>query len=302
MIDTIKVAIRASTQEHLEIEDIQEGIVILKDGGACLVIAVSSINFDLLSEAEQEATIFAYAALINSLNFPIQIVVRSQQKDISSYLSLLKETAEKKSSKLFKSQIQKYHDFVRETVQKNNVLDKKFYLVIPMSPLEIGATKVLAASMNVKKRKLPFTKDYILEQAKINLHPRRDHLLRQLARLGIRGHQLESKDLIKLFFEIYNSAHQGQQTVDTSQYQVPLVQSTIVPPASTPPQTAPDANEVRAVSEPSPEASPPAPNPAQAAPQPEPLKPAQPQPQTGLSGSAFGQIDNLVSQSTNEND
>lgn len=273
MIDTTQVAIRASTQQHLEIEDIQEGIVILKDGGACLVIAVSSINFDLLSEAEQEATIFAYAALLNSLNFPLQIVIRSQHKDISSYLALLKETAQKKSDKTMKDQIKKYHHFVKETVQKNNVLDKKFYLAIPMSPLEIGVGKVLSASLNPKKRRLPFDKTYILKQAKIHLYPRRDHLLRQLKRLGIHGRQLATKELIKLFFEIYNPSHQGQQTVETSQYQVPLVQSTLKPPQSPPTEKKPPVK-----------------------------KPVPPKSETGsLSGNVFGQINNLVNQSIDEN-
>ena len=212
MTDTAKVAIRASTQDHLEIEDIKDGIAILKDGGSCLVLAVNSINFDLLSEKEQEATIYAYASLLNSLTFSMQIVVRSQQKDISAYLKLLKQTADKTKRQIIKNQILKYHDFVKETVQKNNVLDKKFYLVIPMNALEIGVGK-------------PFNKDYILQQSKINLYPKRDHLLRQLTRLGIKGHQLETKELIKLFFDIYNPISHGQQIVATKQYQTPLVQS-----------------------------------------------------------------------------
>jgi len=230
MTDTAKVAIRASTQNHLEIEDIRNDIVILKDGSACLIISVTSINFDLLSEKEQEATIFAYASLLNSLNFSLQIVVRTQQKDVSSYLQLLDQTAEKTKRPLIKNQLLKYRKFVKETVQKNNVLDKKFFLVIPMSALEIGATKAIKAGLDPKKRKLPFEKKYILEQAKINLYPKRDHLLRQLNRLGIKGQQLETKQLIKLFFDIYNPTSHGQQIADERQYRTPLVQSTLIPP------------------------------------------------------------------------
>ena len=233
MTDTAKIAIRASTQDHLEIEDIKEGITILKDGGACLVLAVNSINFDLLSEKEQEATIYAYASLLNSLTFSIQIVIRSQQKDISAYLKLLKQTAEKTKHQVIKKQILKYHDFVKETVQKNNVLDKKFYLIIPMSALEIGAGKVLTATLSPQKRKLPFDKDYILQRAKINLYPKRDHLIRQLTRLGIKGRQLETKELIKLFFDIYNPTSHGQQIVEAKQYQTPVVQSATPAPVGT---------------------------------------------------------------------
>lgn len=222
-----QVAIRASTQDHLEIEDIKDDIVILKDGGACLVISVSSINYELLSEKEQEAIIWAYAGLLNSLTFPIQIFVRTQQKDISVYLNLLKETAEKEKRPLIKEQILKYAKFVEETVKKNNVLDKKFYIVIPMSPLEVGPAKAFAATFSPAKRKLPFDKSYILEKAKINLYPKRDHILRLLKRLGIEGYQLKTKELIKLFFEIYNPESQGQQIIEPDQYQKPLVQSNL---------------------------------------------------------------------------
>jgi len=220
-------AIRASTQDHLEIEDIKEGIIVLKNGGACLIISVTSINYDLLSEKEQEAIIYAYAGLLNSLNFPIQIVVRSQLKDVSAYINLLNDLAEKETRPLIKEQIIKYAKFVAEIVKKNNVLDKKFYIVIPMSALEVGATKAFASTFSPGKKQLPFDKSYILQKAKINLYPKRDHILRQLGKLGLQGRQLETKELIKLFFEIYNPQSPGQQLAEAEQYQKPLVQSTL---------------------------------------------------------------------------
>lgn len=245
-MDTTKIAIRASTQDHLEVEDIKDGIVILKDGSSCLVISINAINFDLLSEKEQEATIWAYAALLNSLTFSIQILIRSQQKDISSYLKLLDEAIQKESKDLLKKQILKYRQFVEQTVQKNNVLDKKFYLIIPMSALELGAAKTLISTFNPKKRKLPFDKNYILERAKINLSPKKDHLLRQLSRLGIKGRQLDTQELIKLFFDVYNPQTQGQQFIDAQQYKAPLVQSTL-PPQHSQTSPPPPANNDNAV-------------------------------------------------------
>lgn len=224
MFDHTRVAIRASTQEHLEIEDVQDDIVILKDGGACLIIAATAINFDLLSEIEQEATIYAYASLLNSLTFPIQIVIRSSRKDISAYLQLLDKIESKETRPLLKNQIIKYRQFVKETIQKNNVLDKKFFLIVPMSALEIGATQTLMATLNPKKT-LPFDKSYILEKAKINLYPKKDHLLRLLNRLGLKGRQLDTQELIKLFFSIYNPESTSQSVAESQQYQAPLVQA-----------------------------------------------------------------------------
>lgn len=224
MPDPAKTAIRASTQEHLEIEDIKDGIVILKDGSSCLVLATTAINFGLLSEKEQEATIYAYAALLNSLNFSVQIVIRSAMKDISHYLSLLDERLVKEERKLIKEQITKYRQFIQEIVQRNNVLDKKFYLVIPMTALELGVAKTLMKTAKPKKG-LPFDKDYIVQQAKINLYPKRDHLLRQLARLGLKCHQMQSQELIRLFFNTYNPETMSQPMAETSQYKSPVVKT-----------------------------------------------------------------------------
>ncbi len=232
MSDPAKIAIRASTQEHLEIEDIKDGIVILKDGSCCLVLATTAINFGLLSEKEQEATIYAYAALLNSLNFTVQIVVRSARKDISSYLGLLEEREAKEERKLIKDQIVKYRQFIQETVQKNNVLDKDFYIIIPMSSLELGVTKTFKKNIS-RQKSLPFDKTYILQQAKINLYPKRDHLLRQLSRLGLKSNQLENQELIRLFFNVYNPESSAQPMAESSQYKTPLVKAAILPKEET---------------------------------------------------------------------
>ncbi|MFH1840534.1 MAG: hypothetical protein ABH807_00010 [Candidatus Shapirobacteria bacterium] len=226
MIDPAQIAIKASTQEHLDIEDIIDDVVVLKDGGACIVLAASAINFGLLSEREQEATILTYAQLINSLSFPLQIAIRSQRKDITAYLKLVEEAEIKEGKKEIKEQIKKYRQFVAETVQKNNVLDKKFYLVIPMSALEIGLTSTLAKTLT-RSKKLPFDKAYILEKAKVNLSPKKDHLLRQLNRLGLKGRQLTTAELIKLFFDIYNPESYGQQIAEENPYPEPMVASPI---------------------------------------------------------------------------
>jgi hypothetical protein len=185
-----------------------------------------------LSEKEQEATIYAYAALLNSLNFTIQIIVRSARKDISSYLALLEEREAKEERKLIKDQIGKYRQFIQETVQKNNVLDKKFYIIIPMSAIELGVAKTFKKTVS-RQKSLPFDKSYILHQANINLYPKRDHLLRQLSRLGLKSSPLESQELIRLFFNVYNPESSTQPMAESSQYKTPLVKAAILPKKET---------------------------------------------------------------------
>ncbi len=210
-MDITKIAIRGSSQSHLEIADIRDDLLILKDGSVALLIAVAAVNFGLLSEREQEAIIYAYAGLLNSLNFAIQIVVRSQQKDISQYVSLLEEEQKKQTNPLIVEQIKKYREFISQTVKENNVLDKKFYIVIPFSSLELGAGSAAGGFLKKgKKNQLPAPISTILEKAKLALLPKRDHILRQLGRLGLRARQLTTTELIELFYEIYNGGKENK--------------------------------------------------------------------------------------------
>jgi hypothetical protein len=224
-IDPLKIPIRASTQDHLEIEDIRDDLVLMKDGSCCLILLTTAINFGLLSEKEQDATIYAYAALLNSLTFPVQIVIRSQRKDVTAYLKLLDQEMAKQTNKLLREQIQKYRSFIEEIVKKNNVLDKEFFAIIPFSALEMGVSKTLTTVINPKKKGgLPFEKDYILEKAKTALVPKRDHLIRLFSRLGLKTRQLKTQELIQLFYKTYNPGIEGQRLAVSQEYTTPMVQ------------------------------------------------------------------------------
>jgi len=197
----------ATTQEHLPIADITNDVVVYKDGGAALVMESTSLNFSLLSEREQSAVIAAYAAMINSLTFSVQIVVLTQRKDISTYLNFLDQQAAKITHPILAKLMQEYKGFITESVKKKNVLGKRFFVVLYLSPLELGVGKSVAALTKKASGPLPFTKSYVIKKAKITLYPRRDHLIRQAGRLGIKFRQLGTADLIDLYHSVYNPEH-----------------------------------------------------------------------------------------------
>lgn len=197
------VPLTASSQEHLPISDIVEDIVLFKDGGAALVMESTSLNFSLLSEKEQEAVIAAYSALLNSLSFSIQIMIRSQKKDISSYMNYLDESAKKIVNPGLYRLMQSYRKFIIESIKKKNVLGKRFYIILPFSALELGVAKSVL-SITKGKGTLPFPKTYVIKKAKVILYPRRDHLIRQMGRLGIKLRQLGTEELVGLYYEVYN--------------------------------------------------------------------------------------------------
>lgn len=195
-----------STQKFIEIIDIYEDVVILSGGNASLVIEVQATNFDLLSQGEQNAKIYAYSSLLNSLSFPIQIVVRSKELDVSSYINLLSEEERKTQNQSLASQIGLYKNFVTDLVKKNTVLDKKFYIVIPYSSLEKG---LMGAKQAVGKDDLK----NLEIQAKAALHSKAESLHTQLSRIGLKSKTLSKEDLLKLFYEIFNDTHIHQSHV-----------------------------------------------------------------------------------------
>lgn len=226
--DSLKIAIKGSTQDNLPIEDIIDSIVILKDGSAALVLQVSSVNFDLLSEREQGALVFAYGGILNSLNFPIQIVINSTTKDVGNYLNNLELAKNNQQNQKLKDRIASYKKFVEETVKRNDVLSKTFYVVVPFSSLELGiknAQKQILGSLNPIKKapELPYSKEYIIEKAKASLKPKEDHLVRLFSRLGLEIKTLNTKELIELFYKIYNEDTANSQKLQNINYTVAAV-------------------------------------------------------------------------------
>ena len=307
-----------STQAHLDIEDIRDDMLVLKNGNVVSVLQTNAVNFDLLSEAEQDAMIFAYSQLLNSLTFPIQVIIRSKIMDISNYLAKLQEAKQITANKPLAAQIELYELFIKELVAKNNVLDKRFYIVIPF--IEVSLSSVNPLSVLSSNKKVVFDKWATLERAKVSLQPKKDHLIKQLSRIGIKTKQLSTQELVELFYDVYNPSVAREQKValTASDYTTSVVEPAIettfvttpersvnkplVQPETPNPQTAAWSNPKLAASTSS-QSTPPntvsnnqaptpiapqtvntAPNPSPAATKPntQPLVPTQPNPSQGV--------------------
>jgi type IV secretory pathway VirB4 component len=199
-----KQAIKASTQQHLDIHTIKDDTIILKDGSCAAVLQTTAINFALLSEEEQEAIMHAYAGLLNSLSFGIQILIRSQRKDISDYINFLDERISATASQKVKESVIRYRRFIKSMVKEKRVLEKHFYIVIPFSAAEMGLTVNSINPLAKRSDKPPFDTPYILDKATITLDPRCEHIIRQFGRIGLKTRRLTTPELISLFHHIYN--------------------------------------------------------------------------------------------------
>ena len=165
----------ASTQDHLEIKEIVDDLIITKSGSVALVLQTSAINFDLLAEYEQDNKIYAFAGLLNSLNFHIQILIRTKRIDISNYIDYLKNQEQTTMSEGLKRQLQIYTEFIQNLIVQNDVLDKTFLIIIPFNPAgDIPGSKIFKSKKTKEQieEAAQMKQEQLIEKAKIFLYPK----------------------------------------------------------------------------------------------------------------------------------
>ena len=123
-----------STQRFLQIAEVRDNVLVLKNGGVRTILKTSSINFNLKSEAEQNSIIYAYQNFLNSLEFPIQIVVRSKKLEIDEYLEKIRGYGDKQPNPLLKKQTLEYVEYIKKLVEYADIMEKEFYVVVPYDP------------------------------------------------------------------------------------------------------------------------------------------------------------------------
>ncbi len=196
-----KEKIHSTTQDFTDILDIVDDVVLFKGKNACCVLEISSVNFFLLSADEQNARIYGYMSLINSLSFAIQILIVSKRVDMGSYLKLLDQKIESLQNPKLKEHLTMYRQFVDDLVKNEGLLDKKIYIVVPYSYLESSLTP--GASQQPKQKQQ--TGGPFAEQAKNALISKRSVIQAQVERMGLMARPLSHEELIKLFYEILNN-------------------------------------------------------------------------------------------------
>lgn len=195
-----------SAQRFVDIEEIRDGVIVLKNGGLRAILLASSLNFDLKSSEEQDAIILQYQNFINSLDFPLQIMIHSRRFNIKPYLEMLKQKESEQANELLRLQISEYRTFIQNLTEVSNIMSKFFYIVVPFAPVEDqekkGVFNKMTAMFNpsqVIKEKLEFFQTY-----KNQLAQRVDHVIYGLSGTGIQLTRLETEELIELLYNTYN--------------------------------------------------------------------------------------------------
>jgi type IV secretory pathway VirB4 component len=201
-----------SSQNALLIAEIRDGIVIMNDGSFRSVVMVKSINFDLMSPQEREAVEFSYQGFLNSLYFPVQIFIHSQKVDLRPYIEKLDKIRTEHDNMLLALLMEDYIGFIDQLSLQTNIMDKKFYVVIPFYPVPdvqkaLTSTKTFLSGLGGmfgNKQQKVVINETDLENAKTELRNRVQAVLGGLQQAGIQGLPLDTQELIELYYDAYN--------------------------------------------------------------------------------------------------
>ncbi len=204
----MSVAISAqATQEFVPIKEVREGTIVLKDGGLRAVLAVSSVNLSLKSSQEQIATINQFQSFLNSVEFPVQIVVQSRRLDIRPYLLTLEEKMKEQREPLLKLQTAGYISFVREFTEQVAIMRKYFYVVVPYEEAVLTSKKGVLAGILPSRGSASEKRardEASFEEKRTQLDERVSVISGGLESCGVRTERLGTEAVIELFYKTFN--------------------------------------------------------------------------------------------------
>ncbi len=198
-------ATHPSTLRYLDIAGIRQDTVIMKDGSLRSVIMVSSINFALKNEDEQNAIISAYVSFLNNINFPLQIVIQSRELNIENYLLQLKQKEKEQTNELLKVQITEYINYIKELISLSKIMNKRFFVVVPYNPTSDKKKGFFSRLTET------FSPTALIKMKEENFFSLRRELVRRvesviggLDSIGLNTIELDTQSLIELFYNTYN--------------------------------------------------------------------------------------------------
>ncbi|MCC6934494.1 MAG: hypothetical protein IT406_02275 [Candidatus Yanofskybacteria bacterium] len=196
-----------STTELIQLQSVSDGVIILKDDSLRAIVEVTAINFELRSGEEQAAILQQFAAFLNSVDFPVQLVVHSRRFDISTYLASVQQATQALTNDLLKVQAEEYIRFVSELSDLANIMAKRFYIVLPLSVVPVAASGGFISGITglfKKKPKETAISPERIAQYKSQLQQRAEIVIGGISGMGLRGRMLEQAEVVTLFNALYN--------------------------------------------------------------------------------------------------
>ncbi|MEI8344256.1 MAG: hypothetical protein WCF93_04885 [Candidatus Moraniibacteriota bacterium] len=211
-----------STQKYVDVEEVRDGVIVLKNGSLRAVLLVSSINFDLKATEEQDSIVGQYQNFLNSLDFPIQIIISSRKLNINPYLDYLKKKETQLKNDLLILQLVEYQNFIKNLTDVSNIMSKFFYVVVPFYPVESTSSGIFDKLFGATNSKMAVSKRReLFDTYKNQLWQRLDHISAGLSGTGVHVAPLSTEEIIELLYNSYNpSTHNNMIIKDTDKIEL----------------------------------------------------------------------------------
>ena len=194
-----------STQNYLNIGEIRENTIVMDDNTVTSVLLVSSINFALKNEDEQNAIIGGYVNFLNNISYPLQILVQSRELNIDAYLNDLREKERLQTNELLKQQTAEYVDFVTQLIALGKIMSKRFYVVVSYNPLSDEKKGFMARVSDLfNPIRAIAMKEKHFKDLRNELDRRVDNVISGLESMGLNVVELDTQSLIELYYNVYN--------------------------------------------------------------------------------------------------
>ena len=196
---------QVSTQAYLDVAEIKQGAIVMKDGSLRAVITISSTNFSLKSADEQNALINSYQSFLNGLSFPIQILMQSRKLDINIYLEKLRAVMQEQTNELLRMQTQEYIEYVAKLIEFASIMDKNFFIIVPYSTHAAKSEGFLKKLSNVLNPVGAISsKGQAFEAHREQLYQRVNQIISPLGSMNLRSIVLKTEELVELLYNSYN--------------------------------------------------------------------------------------------------
>ena len=175
---------KTSSRQQIGIKEVRDNILMLPNNQYRAILNVSSLNFELKSEEEQDAIIDTYESFLNSVGSNLQILIRTREIDMDKYLEELTERLDGEAEPVYRKQLKNYDEFIRSLITTNKILTRHFYVVIPYAASGKADFELIKEQLNQKV----------------------DIVSKGMTRLGMHTKQLSSLEVLDLFYSFYNPA------------------------------------------------------------------------------------------------
>lgn len=215
----------SSAQQHVNIAEIKDSIVITKSGDFRAIVEVIPVNFALRSEEDQNVIVGQYQSFLNALTFPIQILIQSRRLDLHPYLQQLNQIMNQQPNELLTLQATEYVEFIKRLTTLVNIMDKKFYVCIPFTPPPTQKMQGLKSMFTKKSSTVSFDqKQFSLYKEQLN--QRTSTIEGGLSAMGLKTHRLDNRQLIELYYYVYNPEEAAEERLveNIEEIKSPIIQ------------------------------------------------------------------------------